>query len=180
MCGKAYAYKEGLPLHIRAIHEKAFQCQKCQKILSSKVALETHMNFHEKTKPFTCSSCGHCYRSRLCLARHPCPNEEPRFNCDQCDKVCTTQDGLKQHRLSHGLSPKFSCVCGNVFKHRQTKGTSSLFYISRNKIVDFVVHFQDILSQFMGTSVAKTVHTSLIWMSFVQILSKINQLWVEK
>ena len=68
-------------------------CNVCEKILSSKQALEYHMIRHTGKKPFM---------------------------CDLCDKSFFAEAQLNQHMFVHSESKPFSCYCGVQFTVRNS------------------------------------------------------------
>ncbi|XP_070175656.1 gastrula zinc finger protein XlCGF7.1-like [Littorina saxatilis] len=120
-CGNTYKHLPNLRRHIRATHEEGFQCFICKKALVSQVALESHLNGHEKKKPFSCAACKKTYQSRTSLAQHSCSSKPSQsFPWDECPKVCPSKKALTQHRLKHAPMPEFRCqFCGVEFKFRQ-------------------------------------------------------------
>ena len=67
--------------------EKPFQCETCQKSLSQKTALNTHMRTHQAVR------------------------ERPskRFECDICDYKATTKSNLARHCLTHTGEKPYPC-----------------------------------------------------------------------
>ena len=105
-----YNHKQSLRVHVRAVHQKGFQCVVCNKAMLTKTALESHMNGHLQKKPFSCDTCQKTYQSKGGFAQHSCSGKSSSFKCDECNKLCPTSEALKQHKLLHDPMPQFSCL----------------------------------------------------------------------
>lgn len=99
ICGKSYKYRQSLRLHVRAVHEKGFQCNVCEKMMTSKQHYESHMNGHAQKKPVVCGNCKKTYQSKSSLYSHACSSKMPTFKCNECNKLCFTSRALKQHNI---------------------------------------------------------------------------------
>ncbi|XP_070193865.1 gastrula zinc finger protein XlCGF7.1-like [Littorina saxatilis] len=112
-CGNTYKHLPNLRRHIRATHEEGFQCFICKKALVSQVALESHLNGHEKKKPFSCAASKKTYQSRPVLHSTPAAANHRAFRAMNAPKCA-------HRRLKHAPMPEFRCqFCGVEFKFRQ-------------------------------------------------------------
>lgn len=73
-CEKVYSTKYNLKRHIESVHQciKRFQCDLCNKLLSSKQNLQEHYFTHSNEKLFKCieSGCSQTFRQRSQLSNH--------------------------------------------------------------------------------------------------------------
>jgi DNA phosphorothioation-dependent restriction protein DptG len=73
-CEKAYSTKYNLKRHIESVHQsiKRFQCDLCNKFLSSKQNLQEHYFTHSNEKLFKCiePGCLQTFRQRSQLSNH--------------------------------------------------------------------------------------------------------------
>ena len=121
-CGKSYKYRQGLRAHVKAVHEKQFQCRICKKTMCDQRDIDSHMNGHTQSKPYSCGTCKKAFQSKLSLTQHPCSSKLSSFKCDVCNKSFCTSKALKQHKIMHEPMPQFACqYCGLEFRHRQSR-----------------------------------------------------------
>ena len=73
-CTKVYKCKSNLSRHLSAIHaeNKRYQCQVCEKVLSSSQNLREHGLLHSKLLPFVCKEkgCGKRFRHGSQFSAH--------------------------------------------------------------------------------------------------------------
>ena len=73
-CTKVYKCKSNLNRHLSAIHaeNKRYQCQVCEKVLSSSQNLREHGLLHSKLLPFVCKEmgCGKRFRHGSQFSAH--------------------------------------------------------------------------------------------------------------
>lgn len=111
-CTKAYKCKLNLNRHLSAIHaeNKRFQCNICEKALSSSQNLNEHLRLHSKLLPFVCKEkgCGKRFRHGSQFSAH---KRIHNFIWSLLDKG----EFLKTHKV-------FGNELGNVFQlSSQTK-----------------------------------------------------------
>ncbi|XP_065086799.1 transcription factor grauzone-like [Ochlerotatus camptorhynchus] len=98
-CPQSFARKNALVLHMES-HQK-FECSQCDKLLSSKQALKTHVvNMHsDKDRSMVCDTCGQEFRSKQCFERHV--NEHmgivQRFQCGICQRWLKGERNFQNH-----------------------------------------------------------------------------------
>ena len=129
-CGNSYLYKskQGLNCHIQASHLSKHKCPICEKILSSKTNLESHVNDHEKRKPHVCGKCFKEYANKNSLITHSCSKNPKVFECSQCVKRFNSCKLMQQHMLVHSEKSKFECkFCGEAFKQGQSRSRHNIF-----------------------------------------------------
>ncbi|XP_077111880.1 uncharacterized protein LOC143767430 [Ranitomeya variabilis] len=84
-----------------------------------------HQSAHTRKKPFSCSECGKCCKSKYDLAKHQrIHTGEKPFSCSECEKSFSDKSTLAQHQKIHtGMKP-FSCSeCGKCFNWKKHLAT---------------------------------------------------------
>ena len=78
------------------------QCTKCDKQLSSKGYLKTHMMIHsEHREKFPCNICEiECATEHYLKKHKQTHDEQEQFPCDICSDQFTLKANLKRHKLS--------------------------------------------------------------------------------
>ncbi len=143
--GQKYATKNLRNAVIWAGGEKPFQCDVCDKCLTTNGCLRRHIHCHTGNKPFECKECGQQFYQKGNLDRHrhiclektkkqrivgqkyPMKNgrffmwaggEKP-FQCDVCDKRLTSNCNLIRHQLCHTGDKPFDCKeCDQRFSQK--------------------------------------------------------------
>ncbi|XP_069601274.1 zinc finger protein 605-like isoform X2 [Ranitomeya imitator] len=89
-----------------------FQCDK--QITSSDFLTQGK---HKGEKPYSCSECGKCFRTKSQFVRHESIHTgEKTFSCSECGKFFSAKSSLTKHQRIHTGQNKFSCsVCGKFF-----------------------------------------------------------------
>ena len=108
--------------------EKRFDCDYCEKRLSSKFALQTHMLRKHDDKRFAKYSCNFCekkflakyYHDEHLLSHESYDTVNEHFRCDQCEKRYLTKNALKKHiSIVHDKTKNFKCdICGKAFNRK--------------------------------------------------------------
>ncbi|KAG8224870.1 hypothetical protein J437_LFUL006464, partial [Ladona fulva] len=110
-CPKMFSVQKLLNRHI-AKHKGEFMCQRCKRVYSSKLSLDSHHCVKEeeennstvdsRTKGFTCSLCGKGFVNQNHLQRHLShhhPNDEPvGYHCQYCEKSFDLSNSLNEHQ----------------------------------------------------------------------------------
>jgi exonuclease III len=110
ICSKSFRHEHHLATH-RATHEdshgqKNWPCNKCDKSLSSKQCLTSHMKVvHDKIKEFRCTKCDKSFAANYYLQTHiDVFHNEIKFNCDKCPKCYESQSALSRHQSKYHLT----------------------------------------------------------------------------
>ena len=73
-CGETFPLKSDLNQHMAEVHEdslaRELQCQTCNKWLSSKLKLNSHMRIHTGERPFNCDFCPTSFLSESTMSAH--------------------------------------------------------------------------------------------------------------
>ena len=101
-CGKKYATKGEVKKHFAFVHEQIkYECDMCDKSLSSKYNLKLHVEkHHEGKKPSVeCPTCSKCFQSNTSLKRHVNDVHEKKrpFGCDFCGLTFAQKSQLVTH-----------------------------------------------------------------------------------
>ncbi|CAI7629120.1 unnamed protein product [Penicillium glandicola] len=119
-CGKSFAQKTHLDIHIRAhTGDKPFVCKEpsCGQRFSQQGNLKTHQRRHTGEKPFQCEICHKRFAQRGNVRAHKLTHDQSkRFDCrlDECGKQFTQLGNLKSHQNKfhaatlHNLTVRFS------------------------------------------------------------------------
>ena len=122
---------------------KAFECNKCLKILSSKTNLLRHIrSVHDGVKPFQCDQCSKSFTQKSNLRRHlnlhtklsskidktahvvntsTHPHEDKKMlTCVYCPEKFRIITDLKDHLWLHNQEKPFACdMCPQRFTHKE-------------------------------------------------------------
>ncbi|KAK3913233.1 Zinc finger protein 420 [Frankliniella fusca] len=105
-----------------------FICVQCKKGFGSETKLKKHTLMHtklsseEKAATLSCTFCSEKFSTLKMLREHVKSShnveEEPKYNCDKCDKSYRLASSLDIHRATHSNETPYLCdVCGKSFKH---------------------------------------------------------------
>ncbi|XP_068177471.1 uncharacterized protein [Antennarius striatus] len=90
------------------------QCGECGRVLSSNVALESHVRLHKGRRPFSCPLCGKSFADSKGLKRHGRAHRNGRIHvCQHCGKGFVYTFGLTKHiQMVHRRLKPFVCqIC---------------------------------------------------------------------
>ncbi|GAB0096066.1 hypothetical protein DMENIID0001_115200 [Sergentomyia squamirostris] len=133
-CGATFKRLDGLKVHEKKSHsmnsrilakteennKKSFQCEICDKILSSRFNLSGHMkSFHTGERPNLCRTCGKAYATAAALKTHEKFHILP-FSCGICGKGLPDATRFKDHLNSHEEKALKCSACGKKFSHRNS------------------------------------------------------------
>ncbi|KAL1379133.1 hypothetical protein pipiens_015130 [Culex pipiens pipiens] len=118
-CDKHFTRKGTLEAHLRR-HDgiRPFQCGKpgCAKTFFNQGACANHEEGCG-TLGFVCDVCGATLSTQGSLKLHREKHEEPKMQCNQCEKRFHDKRSLLKHMSVHSDERKYECkVCGKRFK----------------------------------------------------------------
>ncbi|XP_071403624.1 zinc finger protein 585A-like [Centroberyx affinis] len=118
-CGKAYALKRSLDLHVAKLHTGVrYPCSHCGKLFRSASSLTRHDLTHTQERPYSCSECGNRFRSASELKIHTRYHTGERpFRCQECGKGFVQSYYLTAHMRMHTGEKPYKCpTCDKNFK----------------------------------------------------------------
>jgi len=139
-CNNVYSSKRTLVRHKRRMHAEEYKaevkekdeakeeenqqpvsCEICNTEYSSKKSFKSHMQRMHTPDPqgkLKCKTCGVQCRTRSAYIHHCAKHKGALYNCDQCDKVCSTYSRIKYHKLvAHGNKIFLCNQCGERFTY---------------------------------------------------------------
>ena len=124
-CGKKYARKEGLTVHIKTQHEGVmYQCPLCPKTFKERTSRWQHKNLvHSTDKKYDCKYCKLRFGSESELRRHLPKHEiDSQYSCRHCGKKMAFKNSLLKHEMIHTGEKPFVCSEENCGKRWISKG----------------------------------------------------------
>ncbi|GAB0097503.1 zinc finger protein 354A-like isoform X1 [Sergentomyia squamirostris] len=115
LCGKVYAEKYDLRIHLQLKHtkpEKKETCSFCGKTFNFMVRLQSHIRaIHRPREKISCFICGKLYSTRGGLYFHlKTHNKDPEtYKCDECNKSFEKQHYLQRHNRQVHTAARFFC-----------------------------------------------------------------------
>ncbi|XP_068604601.1 zinc finger and BTB domain-containing protein 41 [Brachionichthys hirsutus] len=135
-CSKLHASKKTLGKHVRRFHPEHIQeflakrkrksegwkCAICLKTFTRRPHLQEHMILHTQDRPFKCSFCDECFKSRFARLKHQEKYHLGPFPCEICGRQFNDTGNRKRHiECTHGGKRKWTCfVCGKSVRERTT------------------------------------------------------------
>ncbi|XP_076064153.1 uncharacterized protein LOC143038601 isoform X5 [Oratosquilla oratoria] len=120
VCGDKYPSLHSLKKHMFT-HSRDHMCTYCKKKLSSKAALELHVNMiHTKEFSFFCPHCNREFFAKHLLQMHikrvHSDRSDYAFKCSRCPKAYLQEWELTLHMKTHTNERNYKCdVCGEAF-----------------------------------------------------------------
>ncbi|AWP17219.1 putative zinc finger protein 664-like [Scophthalmus maximus] len=118
-CGKVYALKRSLDLHVAKLHTGVrYPCSHCGNLFRSANSLTRHYLTHTEERPYSCSKCDKGFRSASELKIHTRYHTGERpFRCQECGKGFVQSYYLTAHRRMHTGEKPYKCpTCNRSFK----------------------------------------------------------------
>ena len=129
VCNKLFLQKYNFLAHIERFHDdvsKSFPCQHCDKVFTTKPALDGHMQQQHKNPLLICPLCQRGFPQKSSLKRHVekvhgngKPGEEGQatpYKCLTCGKCYRSQSGLTIHSKTKHQNTNYKCdICGKTF-----------------------------------------------------------------
>ena len=117
MCSKSFKYKKSLAEH-QKIHRNPYQCELCQKTLSTSHKLKCHIELHYKY-PCYCAICSKFFATEEELNRHIDNHVERTpngYQCNVCFQYFRRRNTLIRHKLKHSNPDGILCsLCPRKF-----------------------------------------------------------------
>ena len=121
--------------HVENVHEKVrHNCDKCDKVFSSKLGLNSHVKSVHENVRYNCNMCEKIYPQKSALQRHiKRTHEKVRYYCDKCDKCFVEKNRLKTHIASVHENIHLYCdKCGKSFTEKKTLN-SHIAFVHENR-----------------------------------------------
>lgn len=102
-CGRQLIGRDALKVHIKFVHEKKDQKEKCDQCgrLVKNMTVHKRTN-HDPTNTRVCSICGRSFVNRIVYNAHlRRVHGPPRYQCQFCNKLFKQKKSLDQHTAAH-------------------------------------------------------------------------------
>jgi len=119
-CDIVLSSKVALKSHIASQHsEKEFLCDKCEYKTGTKENLNHHVKHHHEDFMYQCKKCDFKCKAKTNLYNHNTKvHKGVTYPCVECDYLAPSAGRLKEHRVrKHGLDSKFKC---DICGHRSS------------------------------------------------------------
>jgi len=119
-CDKHFGNAKKVERHVRYVHRKPYQCDKCKRACYTPSALEEHKRIHRPDYFFECEICHVKYKSEDGLKRHHIrihSDHESKFICEHCGRSYKLKIDLTHHmKRTHVLELQICRFCGKKVK----------------------------------------------------------------
>ena len=118
VCETGFTTSASLRQHMETFHKgELMHCDLCEFETRQKSAFDRHWSVHEKLSIKTCEVCEYSTTNKYMYERHVQKHSDfpPSFKCEYCEKVLTTQEGIRAHvksihkRKNNESKAKVSC-----------------------------------------------------------------------
>ncbi|XP_053948195.1 oocyte zinc finger protein XlCOF6-like [Anastrepha ludens] len=118
-CDKIYVSKIALENHIRLHKGETINCDQCGKQFVRQYELNVHMRFHTRDYPFKCDVCGKKFAIKGHLRTHMWRHQGLKLQCEECGKLFTSTKALQEHSFVHSEMPFPCSYCGRGYPSKQ-------------------------------------------------------------
>ncbi|XP_036341496.1 zinc finger protein 623-like [Rhagoletis pomonella] len=118
-CDKVYVSKVALENHIRLHKGDTINCDQCGKQFVRQYELNVHMRFHTREYPFECEVCGKKFAIKGHLRTHMWRHQGLKLQCEECGKLFTSTKALQEHSFVHSEMPFPCSYCGRGYPSKQ-------------------------------------------------------------
>lgn len=119
-CEKHFDNAKKVERHVRYVHRKPYNCDKCKRSCYTQRALEEHKMIHQPDYFFECKICHVKYKSEDGLKRHYIrthSEHESRFICEHCGRSYKLKIDLTHHvKRTHASQLQICRFCGKAVK----------------------------------------------------------------
>ena len=120
ICRKSFQDTVQIKIHIESCHKEIdLKCKDCNKIFGSMKTLQAHrVKIHNKRMPFRCGVCSLRFEDRASVVSHLAThsnNLDDNLSCQNCGKICASEDALRKHILIHKPQTHICPDCGKKF-----------------------------------------------------------------
>ncbi|XP_073404135.1 uncharacterized protein [Dendrobates tinctorius] len=112
--------KRAVGYKIAHLEEKPYSCSECLKCFKSKSHLVVHERIHTGKKPYSCSECGKCFTRKSYFMQHQgIHTKDKLFSCSECGKCFQLHHLLARHQRIHKGEKPYSCSeCEKCFSDK--------------------------------------------------------------